>query len=252
LLYSKGRVHGLFARSLIKESQPVCAMADFALILSGCGFLDGSDVWEVVLLSHYLGRNGKSPAFFAPDAIQKEVVDHLSRTSTGQTRNVLAESARIAWSGIREMGQLSGKDVEGLLLPGGEGAVKNLADWVGEGEDRYLRPQKELQRVIREMYRRKKPIGACGLSGLLVASALRDIVDAPLTLTVGKDPELIRQAERMGAVHVLSRGPEAVMDSDHRVVSTPSHLLKLSPAETAVGIENLINGVLELTSSKTS
>jgi enhancing lycopene biosynthesis protein 2 len=42
------------------------------------------------------------------------------------------------------------------------------------------------------------------------------------------------------------------MDSDHRVISTPSSLLKLSPAETALGIENLVNGVLELTSSKTS
>ena len=227
-------------------------MANFALILSGCGFLDGSDVSEVVLLSHYLGRNGKTPVFFAPDIKQRAVVDHLSRTSVSQTRNVLSESARIAWGGIREMGQLSGKDVEGLLLPGGEGAVKNLADPVGEADNVYLKPHRELQRIIREMYRRKKPIGACGLSGLLVASALRDILDSPLTLTVGKDPELIRQVERMGAVHVLSRGPEAVMDSDHRVVSTPSNLLKLTPAEVAIGIENLINGVLELTSSKTS
>jgi enhancing lycopene biosynthesis protein 2 len=227
-------------------------MADFAFILSGCGFLDGSDVWETVLLSHYLARSGNTPVFFAPDTRQKIVMDHLSRTSTNQSRNVLAESARIAWGGIKELAQLSGKDVEGLLLPGGEGAVRNLADSVGEDESRYLRPQKELQRIIREMYRRKKPIGACGLSGLLVASALRNILEAPLTLTVGKDPELIRQVERMGAVHVLSRGPEAVMDSDHRVISTPSSLLKLSPAETALGIENLVNGVLELTSSKTS
>jgi enhancing lycopene biosynthesis protein 2 len=227
-------------------------MADFALILSGCGFLDGSDVWEAVLLSHYLARSGNAPAFFAPDADQKVVVDHLSRTGLSQTRNVLAESARIAWGGIRELGQLSGRDVGGLLLPGGEGAVKNLADEVGEAGNRYLKPQRELQRIIREMYRRKKPIGACGLSGLLVASSLRDILEAPLTLTVGKDPELISQVERMGAVHVLSRGPEAVMDSDHRVVSTACHLLKLSPLETAAGIENLVNGVLELTLPKNS
>lgn len=227
-------------------------MGNFAIILSGCGFLDGSDIWEVVLLSHSLSRAGKTPVFFAPDVRQRGVVDHLTRTSQSQTRNVLSESARLAWGGIKEISALSGREVDGLLLPGGEGVVKNLANSVGGDKSGYLKPRRELQRIIREIYRRKKPIGACGLAGLLVASALREILEAPVTLTVGKDPELIRQVEHMGAVHVLSRGPEAIMDSERRVVSTPSNLLKLTSAEMALGIENLINGVLELSSSKTS
>ncbi len=226
-------------------------MGNFALILSGCGPLDGSDLWEVVLLSHYLSRDGNTPIFFAPD-VRQEVVDHLTRTSLSQTRNVLNESARLAWGGIKEIGLLSGRDVDGLFLPGGEGVIKNLADSVGGNDKGYLKPRQQLQRIIREIYRRKKPIGACGLAGLLVASALREILDTPVTLTVGKDPELIRQIEHMGAVHALSRGPEAVMDPEHRVVSTPSNLLKLTPAEMSMGIENLVNGVLELSSSKTS
>jgi enhancing lycopene biosynthesis protein 2 len=227
-------------------------MNNFALILSGCGHLDGSDVWEVILLSYHLSRNGKTPVFFAPDMRQKEVVDHLSQEISDQAREVLSESARLVWGGIRELGSLSGKEVEGLFLPGGQGTIKNLAESMGGDENSYLKPRKEIQRIIREIYRRKKPIGACGLAGLLVASALREILDTPVTLTVGKDPELIRKMEHMGAVHVLTRGPEAVMDSEHRVVSTPSNLLKFSPTEMALGIENLVNGVLELTSSKKS
>jgi enhancing lycopene biosynthesis protein 2 len=227
-------------------------MGNFGIILSGCGFLDGSDVWETVLLSHYLSRAGRTPVFFAPDVEQTVVVDHLTRTNLNQTRNVLNESARLAWGGIRKTDDLSGKEVDGLLLPGGEGVVRNLSDAVGRSPNGYLKPRHELQVILREIYRRKKPIGACGLSALVVASALREILDTPLTLTLGKDPELIRQIEHMGAVHVLTRGPEAVMDSEHRVVTTPSSLLKLTPAETASGIENLINGVLELTSTKTS
>jgi enhancing lycopene biosynthesis protein 2 len=226
-------------------------MGSFALILSGCGPLDGSDPWEVVLISHYLGRDGSLPVFFAPDS-RGQVVDHLTGTSLSQTRNVLNESARLAWGGIKEIGLLSGRDVDGLFLPGGEGAVKNLADPVGGNNKGYLKPLQQVQRIIREIYRRKKPIGVCGLAGLVVASALREILDTPLTLTLGKDPELIRQVEHMGAVHALSRGPEAVMDTEHRVVSTPSGLLKLTPAETAMGIENLVNGILELSSSKPS
>lgn len=227
-------------------------MNNFALILSGCGPMDGSDIWEVVLLSYHLSKNGKVPVFFAPEMRQKEVVDHLSQEISSQTREVLSESARLAWGGIKELGSLSGKEVDGLLLPGGQGTIKNLAESVGGEENSYLKLRREIQGIIREIYRRKKPIGACGLASLLVASALREIVDTPVTLTVGKDPELIRKMEHMGAVHVLSRGPEAVMDSEHRVVSTPSNLLKLSPTEMALGIENLVNGVLELTSSKTS
>jgi enhancing lycopene biosynthesis protein 2 len=65
-------------------------------------------------------------------------------------------------------------------------------------------------------------------------------------LTIGKDPKLIRQIEELGAVHVISRGTEAVVDSEHRVVSTPASLLKLKITEIALGIENLVSGVVDL------
>lgn len=226
-------------------------MGNFAVILSGCGSYDGSDVWEVVLLSYYLSRRGGNPIFFAPDWEQKEVVDHLTQTVAKENRNVLKESARIAWGGkIKEIKTLSGRDVDGLILPGGNGVIKNLADFLGEPENNYLKPKSEILRIIREIHRRKKPIGAFGLATLIVASALRDILDTPLTLTIGKDPELIRQVEGMGALHVLSRGTDVVIDSEHRVVSTPVNLLNLTLVDMALSIENLISGVLEFTSTK--
>lgn len=227
-------------------------MVKFALILSGCGFLDGSDVREVMLLSYLLGKRSMGAVFFAPDSEQKEVVDHLTGDVSQEKRNTLRESARICWGEIKDIKELSGKDVEGLILPGGYGVIKNLSQSLGNSENQYLKTNKEVQRIIREIYRRKKPIGVCGLASLLVASSLRDILDTPLMMTIGKEPELIRQIEQMGALHVISKGTEAVMDSEHKVVSTPAGLLKLKPIEIATSVENLINGVLELTSSKTS
>ena len=123
---------------------------------------------------------------------------------------------------------------------------------LGEEKNEYLKPKPELQKIIREIYRRRKPIAACGPSVLLVASALRDILETPLTVTIGKDPNLIRQIEGMGAVHVLSRGKEVIMDSEHKLVTTAANLLDLQFADLASCMENTINGVLELTSSKTS
>ena len=73
-----------------------------------------------------------------------------------------------------------------------------------------------------------------------------------MTLTIGKDPVLIHQIEGMGAVHVLSRGKEVVMDSEHKLVTTPANLLELEFTDLASSMENMVNGVLELTSSKTS
>jgi enhancing lycopene biosynthesis protein 2 len=227
-------------------------MGSLALILSGCGSLDGSDVWEVYLLSYHLHRKGRSPVFFAPDREQGEVVDHFSKVSVPEKRKVLSESARIAWGGIREIKELSGREVEGIILPGGGGATKNLADLLGGEKNQYLKPKPELQKIIREIYRRRKPIAACGLSVLLVASALRDILETPLTVTIGKDPNLIRQIEGMGAVHVLSRGKEVIMDSEHKLVTAAANLLDLQFVDLASCMENMINGVLELTSSKTS
>ncbi len=219
-------------------------MNNIALILSGCGIYDGSDIWEVVLISNQLEKRGQKPIFFAPNIPQKEVIDHLNQVSLSEKRDVLSESARIAGDEIKDIKDLSGRDVEGLILPGGNGVIKNLTDSLGDEE--YLKLNPDIRRILREVCRRKKPIGACGLASLLVASALRDILEAPLTLTVGKDPELIKQIEQLGAVHVISRGTEAVMDSEHRVVSTPGNLLKLKVIELAQATENLVSGVVDL------
>ena len=225
-------------------------MNNCAVILSGCGSGDGSDVWETVLLSYLLNKKGINPLYFAPNWEQSEVVDHLNKTAAPDGRNVLKESARIAGEEIKEIESLSGKDFDALILPGGAGVVKNLSDLVGETKKDYLKPKPELQRLIREFYRRKKPIGACGISAILVASALRDILETPLTITIGKDPELIRQVEGMGALNVLSRGTDAVIDSEHRLVTTPANLLKLKVTDLALSLENLVNGILELVTIK--
>lgn len=230
-----------------EKNNHIGSMNNIALILSGCGAYDGSDIWEVVLISYQLEKRGQKPVFFAPDISQKEVIDHLSQESLPDKRNVLSESARIAWDQIKEIRDLSGRDVDALILPGGNGAIKNLSDSLGDEE--YLKLNPDVRRILREIYRRKKPIGACGLASLLVASALRDVLETPLTLTVGKDPRLIRQIEQLGAVHIISRGSEAVVDSEHKVVSTPASLLRLKIIEIGQAIGNLVSGVVDLIKS---
>ena len=64
-----------------------------AVILSGCGYLDGAEIHESVCTLLALDRAGASVRCFAPD-VELEVVDHRSGEATGERRNVLAEAAR--------------------------------------------------------------------------------------------------------------------------------------------------------------
>ncbi len=67
-----------------------------AMILSGCGALDGTEVTEAASLMIHLAEKGYSVQFLAPDGESPEVVDHVTKTpEKNEIRNIQAESARI-------------------------------------------------------------------------------------------------------------------------------------------------------------
>ncbi len=70
-------------------------MKKVAVILSGCGFKDGSEITEAVSTLIALGRSGCDSQCFAPDFLI-DATDHVTGEEfTGDQRNVLTESARI-------------------------------------------------------------------------------------------------------------------------------------------------------------
>ena len=81
-----------------------------AVILSGCGVFDGSEIHEAVCTLLAIDKAGAEYQCFAPNTWQAKTVDHF----TGQTsalagedenRNVLAESARIARGNIKPLSE---------------------------------------------------------------------------------------------------------------------------------------------------
>ena len=107
-----------------------------ALILSGCGVYDGSEVTEVVSCLIHLSRAGVEVSMFAPNVSQMQVIDHTTGEEVKDTtRNVLVESARIARGSIKALDECSADDYDAIIIPGGFGAAKNLSDFAVKGAE---------------------------------------------------------------------------------------------------------------------
>ncbi|MEJ5171138.1 MAG: hypothetical protein WHU10_09130, partial [Fimbriimonadales bacterium] len=103
-----------------------------AIVLSGCGVFDGSEIHEAVACMLAVARRGGECAFFAPD-VELETIDHLTKQPDGTRRSVLAEAARLARGEIQPLAEYRAEDHDGLLFPGGFGAAKNLCTFATEG-----------------------------------------------------------------------------------------------------------------------
>ena len=217
-------------------------MAKAGVVLSGCGFLDGSEIHEATLTLFFLDRAGAEIIQMAPDINQSDVVDHLSSEPVaGETREVLKESARISRGEIRKMNEIKADDLDALIIPGGYGAAKNLFDFAFKGIDCTVNP--EVERLIKEMHEAKKPIGFICIAPVLAAKVLGS---ASPQLTIGNDKGTADAIEKMGGKHVVCQVDEIAFDEKNRIVSAPAYMLGPTISRVALGIEKLVAKVLEL------
>src|SRR3546814_20669828 len=111
-----------------------------AVILSGCGVYDGSEIYESVITLLRLDQRGVKVQCFAPNIAQMHVINHLTGDEMPESRNVLTESARLARGAIKDLREATAEDFDALIIPGGFGAAKNLPHSATEGPGRQHRP----------------------------------------------------------------------------------------------------------------
>lgn len=97
-----------------------------AVILSGCGVFDGTEIHEAAATVVHLTRKKYKPCFYAPNVSQSDVINHAKGEPMNEVRCVIAESARIARGQILALSDLSVEDIKAAVFPGGFGAAKNL------------------------------------------------------------------------------------------------------------------------------
>ena len=218
-------------------------MKKIGVILSGCGVYDGSEIHEAVITLLAIDRAGAEAVCMAPDVAQLHVVNHLSgEVEAGASRNVLVEAARIARGKIRDLGTVTAAELDAVILPGGFGAAKNLSTFALAGADCALDPQ--VERLLKEMFAAKKPIGAICISPVVLARALGKV--APITVTIGNDAGTAAAIEATGAQHQDCLVREFVIDREHKIVSTPAYMLAGRISEAADGIEKTVRAVISL------
>lgn len=216
-------------------------MAKIGVLLSGCGVFDGAEIHEAVLTMLALDRAGAEIVCMAPNVDQHHVINHLTQEEMAEKRNVLVESARIARGEIQDLKDVQAVDLDALVLPGGFGAAKNLSDFAFKGADSNVHP--EVERILEEMSAANKPIGAICISPAPVAKAL---ADKKPEVTIGSDQSTAEAIEAMGGQHKLCTVDMIHVDSGNNLVTTPAYMLGPSIKDVAVGIEKLVNKVVEL------
>jgi len=218
------------------------------VILSGCGFQDGAEIHESVLTLLALSRAGAEAVCFAPDIDQAKVVNHLTGDETGETRNVLQESARIARGAIQDVASANAEELDALILPGGFGAALNLSNFAVAGPDSDV--DAGVAALVRAMHAAKKPIGAICIAPAVIARVLGD--DGAPTLTIGNDEGTAGALEACGATHESCPVDAFVVDLDARIVSTPAYMLGPEIKDVAAGIERCVAEVLTLAQPATA
>lgn len=212
------------------------------VVLSGCGVYDGSEIHEAVITLLALDRKGAQAVICAPDALQSHVVNHLTgQVEPGATRNVLVESARIARGTIRDVATVAASELDGLILPGGFGAAKNLCDFAVRGKDCEVRA--DVARLVREVHAQGKPVAAVCIAPAILARLLGE--ERP-EITIGTDADTAHALEAMGARHVACAVTERIVDRERRLITTPAYMLAQRISEAAEGIEKAVDALLTL------
>lgn len=210
----------------------------FAVVLSGCGVLDGSEIHEAVMTLYAITLSGSSYEIFAPDVNQHHVVNHLNESEVDQTRNVLVESARIARGKIKPLGDFSSDVFDAIIFPGGFGVAKNLSSWAFDGAGCSVNA--DVANAVRSMHRLHKPIGALCIAPVVIARILGGV-----TVTIGKDAATVKEIETLGARHQMALQTQVVVDEKNMIFSTPCYMLDATIVDIAEGAKAIVSEMLK-------
>ena len=215
-------------------------MKKFALVLAGCGWLDGTEINEAVCLLLALNQHSCEVKCFAPNRPQTHVVNHFTgEQENNEERNILKEAARITRRNIQPIEEFKADDFDALVFSGGYGVAKNLCNYAFKGAEMEVQP--DVARVILEMHAANKPIGGMCIAPVMFAKLIPGV-----HVTLGNDgTQDAANMMKFGAHHVQTEHGDVVADNENRVFTTPAYMLDASLKDVYDGAYNLVDAILE-------
>ena len=214
-------------------------MKNIAVILSGCGVYDGSEIQEAVLTLLAIEQQGGTYRCFAPNIAQHHVINHLTgEVSKDESRNVLVEAARIGRGDVEDIIELSEKEFDAIIFVGGFGAAKNLSSFALDNDNYSVNAL--VLTAAKAFAKVEKPAGF-----MCIAPALLPMIyPAGVKGTIGRDNDTAKLIAAKGLMHFDCDVADVVVDEAHKVVTTPAYMLADSISEAATGINKLVKYVL--------
>lgn len=213
-----------------------------AVILSGCGYLDGSEITEAVSTLIALSATGAEYKIFAPNQRLVTTSHFNDELLEPGPRNVLEESSRIARGKIQDLKELNTNMYDAIVFPGGYGAAKNLCSWAHDGAKCSVNPQ--VRNVIESFYSAGKPILAICIAPALIARVLGQ--KASISLTIGNDKNTANEIQKTGCEHVECAVDDYVTDRENKVITTPAYMYEAKPHQVFTGIQKAVNELIEM------
>ena len=213
-------------------------MKKFAVILNGCGSMDGSEIHESVSVMYAIDRNGAQYRIFAPDIDQHQVVNHLTKEAMPEQRSCMVESARIARGEVAPLSELRVEEFDALVFPGGSGSAKNIFTYLLDGEN--FKVNEDIAGIIRAFHAAGKPIGAMCIAPLMVARVIEGA-----TVTMGKDPHTSALVEQFGGYALPTSHGEVAHDRRNRLFSVPCYMLPSQISDIFKDAFSLVDDMLQ-------
>lgn len=225
-------------------------MKKIGVLLAGSGVYDGSEIQETVFTLLAIDQHQAEAVCFAPDKEQYHVVNHIDGSEMNEKRNVLTESARISRGNITSLSDISTKDFDALIIPGGFGAAKNLNQWAISGPEGEI--DKNVKQLIIDTYKANKPIVGLCMGPTVLAQALGSTVQ--IALTVGSDQApspydiaaISQGMETLGAKTVMKTIDEVLVDTDNKIITAPCYMMEGSINQINNNIQLAIDELFKL------
>ena len=199
-----------------------------AIILSGCGGMDGSETHEAVSLMIAIKNEGANYECFALNENQKYVINGNAKLGikqqTNEKRNMLFEAGRLNHGMVNDLQNLDVDKFDGLVFPGGYGTGTSFSNFITCDKEKCNRNfdykvRDEIKNVIREFHNQKKPIFAGCLAHVLVNGSLSGI-----TIMMDEGKYTADAVEKNGNFYEIKTAGEICIDEQNKIITAPFYM----------------------------